>query len=111
MGRIEDLPPDRVATAVSKAVVDAVAAGGGVETVVERALWDAKRALGVEAAPTPRLAPSTPAGTPARPVVTEHDVIDVARDGGSELPVPPGAIVTPLARDTAKDRGIRLVEA
>lgn len=43
----------------------------------------------------------------ARPLVSAADIRD-ARSG--EFVVPTGAIVTPLARDLARDRGIRLVE-
>lgn len=38
MPRLEDLPPEVVADAVSRAVVEAVAEGGGTETIVGRAL-------------------------------------------------------------------------
>ena len=46
---------------------------------------------------------------PARPLVTERD-IDVIPYGG-EFAVPPGALITPLARQIAMDRRVTLVEA
>jgi len=45
-----------------------------------------------------------------RPLVTEGDVIEAIRSGQSELRVAPGTIVTALARDAARDAGLRLVE-
>ena len=109
MPRLEDLPPDLVAAAVSKAVVEAVATGGDADAIAGRALQDAKRALGLS--DTPRAAPVQGPRVPSgRVVVTEDDVIDAVRAGRDELGIPSGALVTPLARDTAKDRGVRLVE-
>ncbi len=43
-----------------------------------------------------------------RPMVTEQDLKDLPP--GSEFRLPPGALVTPLARQTAMDRKIRLLE-
>lgn len=43
----------------------------------------------------------------ARPLVSAADIRD-AQPG--DFTVPPGAVVTPLARDLARDRGVRLVE-
>jgi ribose 5-phosphate isomerase B len=43
-----------------------------------------------------------------RTLIRESDVLAAARAGGETLVVPPGAVVTPLARDTARERGIRL---
>lgn len=42
----------------------------------------------------------------SRPLVTESDAQAVAP--GGELPVPPGALITPLARQVAMDRHVRL---
>ena len=112
MPRLEDLPPDAIAATVSRVVVDAIAAGGDPEAIVRRALDGARRALELEldaSSEAPPSAPATPAKSDMRPVVTEDDVLDAARNG-AELRVPAGALVTPLARDTAKDRGVRLVE-
>ena len=110
MPRLEDLPPDAIAAAVSRVVVDAIAVGGDTEEIVRRALDGARRALELDASSeAPPSAPATPAKSDMRPVVTEDDVLDAARNG-AELRVPAGALVTPLARDTAKDRGVRLVE-
>ena len=127
MQRLEDLPPDQVAAAVSKAVVDAVAEGGGVDAIARRALEAAKRDLGIAESPrapaearrsvadpgasVPQHRPAAlRRGSSGRAVVTEDDVVDAARAGRDRLVVPGGALVTPLARDTAKDRGVRLVE-
>jgi hypothetical protein len=115
MAALEDIAPDAIAAAVSRAVVDAVAEGGEAEDIVARALDHARRALALDP-PRPRR-PSAPATSgaaaapPAAPraVVTEDDVLLAARNG-SELRIVPGSLVTPLARDTAKDRGVRLVE-
>src|SRR3989304_3213267 len=45
----------------------------------------------------------------SRPLVTEADV--QAIPPGGELPVPPGALVTPLARQVAMDRRITLASS
>jgi ribose 5-phosphate isomerase B len=67
-----------------------------VRTIVRRVLY---RTLGLA---------GSPAGPkPARPTVTEADVL--ALPPGSKLSVPDGAMVTPLARDTALDRRVELV--
>ena len=44
-----------------------------------------------------------------RRVVTADDVLRCARAGGTELVVAPADRVTPLARDVAHDRGVRIV--
>lgn len=44
---------------------------------------------------------------PARPTITEADVL--AAPAGGRLPVPAQAVITPLARDTAMDRRVELV--
>lgn len=44
-----------------------------------------------------------------RALIRESDVLAAARSGADTLVVPDGAVVTPLARDTARERGIRLV--
>lgn len=44
-----------------------------------------------------------------RRVVSADDVLRVARAGDAELVVAPGDRVTPLARDVARERGVRLV--
>jgi ribose 5-phosphate isomerase B len=67
-----------------------------VRTIVRRILY---RTLG--------LASNSAAPKPARPTVTEADVL--ALPPGSKLTVPDGAMVTPLARDTALDRRVELV--
>ena len=45
---------------------------------------------------------------PARPLVSERTVLDALAAGRAEVPVPPGALVTALAQDTARERGVRL---
>jgi ethanolamine utilization protein EutQ len=44
-------------------------------------------------------------------VVSADDVLRAARSGESELVVAPGDRVTPLARDVAHDKGVRIVVA
>jgi ethanolamine utilization protein EutQ len=44
-------------------------------------------------------------------LITAADVRDAALAGARSLPVAPGTIVTPLARDDARERGIALVSA
>jgi ribose 5-phosphate isomerase B len=44
---------------------------------------------------------------PARPMITEAQVL--ATPVGGRLPVPAQAVITPLARDTARDRRVELV--
>lgn len=46
---------------------------------------------------------------PARPLVSERTVLDAAEAGRQRLAVPEGALVTALARDTARERGVELV--
>jgi hypothetical protein len=48
-----------------------------------------------------------PAGGPALRVATERDVLE-AVDAGV-LRLAPGAVVTPLARETAEAKGVELV--
>src|SRR5690606_19944799 len=43
-----------------------------------------------------------------RPLVTEADVRRALADGRTSLPIAPNAIVTALARDTARDHGLDL---
>ncbi|GAA4398409.1 hypothetical protein GCM10023168_04450 [Fodinibacter luteus] len=44
----------------------------------------------------------------SRRVHTADDVLGLARTGGTELAVAPGDLVTPLARDVAAERGVRI---
>lgn len=44
-----------------------------------------------------------------RTLIHESAVLDAARRGERTFPVPPGALVTPLARDAARERGIAFV--
>lgn len=46
---------------------------------------------------------------PSRPLVSERDILDAAAHGRARLAVAPNALVTALARDTARDRGIEIV--
>ncbi len=43
-----------------------------------------------------------------RRTITEADVVAVPK--GGQMPVPAGALVTPLAQDAARDRGVKLIE-
>lgn len=52
--------------------------------------------------------PQSSRATPARPLVTEADVKDLPF--GGQLSIPQGALVTPLARQIALERHIRLEE-
>ena len=45
-----------------------------------------------------------------RPLISERAVLDAASAGKTELVVPPGALITALARDAAKAKGVRFVE-
>jgi ribose 5-phosphate isomerase B len=67
-----------------------------VRAIVRRVLL---RTLGQEEGSVPRRAP--------KPVVTEADVLAVPP--GGKLTVASGAVITPLARDTALDRRVELV--
>jgi len=125
--KLEDIPAERIADVVSRAVAEAVREGGDPEAIAGRALARAQSELGV-GDPAGELAPaaSAPAGpghrptaaaplppsngSPARQVVTEEDVIAARAAGQDELRLRAGALVTPLARDAAHDKGIRLVE-
>lgn len=46
---------------------------------------------------------------PSRALISEQSVLDAAAAGRQRLAVPEGALVTALARDTARDRGVELV--
>ena len=122
--KLEDIPAERIADVVSRAVAQAVREGGDPEAIVGRALARAQGELGVGGS-TPAVAPAVvpnddrpgegvPAtasnGSSARQVVTEDDVRAARAAGRDELRIRPGALVTPLARDAAHDKGVRLVE-
>jgi ribose 5-phosphate isomerase B len=53
--------------------------------------------------------PQSSQPAPARPLITEAEVRDLPP--GGQLDVPPGALVTPLARQIALEKGIDLVRA
>ena len=46
---------------------------------------------------------------PSRPLVSERDVLAALAAGHARLAVPPNALVTALARDTARERGVEIV--
>lgn len=46
-----------------------------------------------------------------RPLITEKDIHEVEIEAGGQFSLPPGALVTPLARQVAMERGIQLVES
>jgi ribose 5-phosphate isomerase B len=75
-----------------------------VRDIVRRVLY---RTLGLSADRSPRSAPDTPLAPSS--LITEQAVAAVAR--GGQLDVPGGALVTPLARQAALERGIHLVES
>ena len=127
MANLEELAPDTVADAVARAVVDAVAAGGDVDSIVARALAAAERDLrlaperrakphsrAIPAADRPNPIPAPIAGRSnggsSRTVLTEDDVRAARAAGQREIRVGARAIVTALARDAANDAGIQLVE-
>src|SRR5690606_11158093 len=45
-----------------------------------------------------------------RRLITERHVLDAARSGSGRLVVAPGTLVTPLARDAAREHGVAFVE-
>lgn len=45
-----------------------------------------------------------------RILITEASVLEAIRSGQTQLNIPAGALVTPLARDTARDKGLALVD-
>lgn len=45
-----------------------------------------------------------------RALIAEAAVLEAARAGHTQLAVPAGALITPLARDTAREKGIAFVE-
>ncbi|GIV61805.1 MAG: hypothetical protein KatS3mg044_0671 [Rhodothermaceae bacterium] len=48
---------------------------------------------------------------PRKTLITEARVLEALQAGRQTLTVPPGALITALARDTARDRGLTFVEA
>ena len=46
----------------------------------------------------------------AKILITAHEVREARKEGRTEIVVPPGAIITPQARDDAGEFGIRLAE-
>ena len=46
-----------------------------------------------------------------RPLITEKHVLEALQAGRSSLAVAPNALITPLARDTARERGLTFVTA
>jgi ribose 5-phosphate isomerase B len=76
-----------------------------LRALVRRVLLRTLGPEGITDGPAP--GPSAPGSRPSRPVVGEPDVLAVPP--GGKLPVAPGAMVTPLARDVARDRQVTLV--
>ncbi len=76
-----------------------------VKTIVREVLLRTLGPNGIEGAQA--VSPSNPESRQARPTITEADVSAV-RPGG-KLSVPPKAVITPLARDTAIERRVELV--
>lgn len=75
-----------------------------VREIVRRVVLRTLGPDGIAAQPGTGNPVAAPAG---RPTITEADV--TAIPAGGKLCVPPGALVTPLAVDTALDRGVELV--
>ncbi|MBI4551746.1 MAG: hypothetical protein HY710_05720 [Candidatus Latescibacteria bacterium] len=75
-----------------------------VKTVVEELVRQGVIQGTTPAAPASR--PMTEKGK--RRVVTARMVLDAAAAGRSTLDVPVGSLITPLARDTAKEKGIAI---
>lgn len=75
-----------------------------VRDMVRRVLLRTLGPDGIEGSGSPKGEAHSP---PARATVTETDVLAVP--SGGQLTIPPGATVTPLARDAALDRRIKLV--
>ena len=73
----------------------------GVEARPEAARQEAGQQGGAAGQPNP-------GSRQARPAITEADVLAVPT--GGTLPVPAGAMITPLARDTAIERRVELVQ-
>ena len=71
--------------------------------IVLRVLRELDAAGGTAAGATP----TPPAGGPALRVATERDVLEAVDTG--VLRLAPGAVVTPLARETAEAKGVELV--
>jgi len=91
------------------ATAQAIARAAGIRadavmTGVELAdLSDEAFAAGVRTGDRARIVAAAP-GTPARAVlVTERDVVRIAREGGT---LPPRALLTPSARDRARALGL-----
>lgn len=75
-----------------------------VKTVVEELIRQGVIQGTTPAAPASR--PMTETGK--RRVVTARMVLDAAAAGRSTLDAPAGALITPLARDTAKEKGMTI---
>ncbi|MCL4516281.1 MAG: hypothetical protein M1379_11945 [Firmicutes bacterium] len=50
--------------------------------------------------------PGLPGGARGRQVITREDILEAVKDGGREIILQGNAIVTPLARDLSRERGI-----
>jgi ribose 5-phosphate isomerase B len=77
-----------------------------VKAMVRRVLLRTLGADGVEEGQAVRSSRADP--LPSRPTITEADVLAVP--SGGKLAVPAEAVITPLARDTALDRRVQLVQ-
>ncbi len=77
-----------------------------IRTMVRRVLLRTLGPNGIEGSPTADKAVTS--SRPPRPTVTEADILAVPT--GGKLPVPAEAMITPLARDTALERRVELVQ-
>ena len=80
-----------------------------IELIVRIVLRVLRELEGTAAGGGAAATPASPSAGPALRCATERDVLD-AVDAGV-LRIAPGAVVTPLARETAEARGVRLVVA
>jgi hypothetical protein len=69
---------------------------------------DALKEMGVEVV---SVAAGTQKETDVLALVTEADVLETYKNTGSSIRILPGAVVTPLARDKAKELHISIVKA
>ena len=76
-----------------------------VSEIVRRVLM---KTLQQSASTAPEAAPAPPTAVHARRILGESDV--QAAPAGADLEISPGTLVTPLARQMAMERGVRLVE-
>jgi hypothetical protein len=70
-----------------------------VERIVREVMRRLKAEMGAE---------SLSRASPPLRIVVDADVREALRHGRKEIRILPGAIITPLARDTMREKGVRL---